>query len=279
MSSRGSLEDLKELLDPIHSFFDGVVWVLHDAAGSEEEKYLNSIKGCGRIINYHYHQRHDQSRNQYLWCGPIKNGDWVCQCDLLERISPNFAEEINKMIDFLKSYRSNAAYFEGKVILYEYHESLIFRGSPHEGLIRMDGNMRPIQLTSDYKGSKPRINVRPIKRPDPFGWVDHYMKYYLFPYGSNHCLLGLEKTYKTHESLVQAFNTREQKRLDFLSYLDNNNIPRTTEAVKILFKRPIGGTLLEFVNSELILNDFYRYHVLGHRDLIDEHNHNNLYQI
>lgn len=279
MSGPNSLEDLKELLDPIHSFFDGVVWVLHDAAGSEEEEYLNSIKGCGRIINYHYHQRHDQSRNQYLWCGPIKNGDWVCQTDLLERLNPNFARDLQVVKNWLISDQVNIAYYEGKILFYEYHESLIFRGSPHEGLLRLDGKASVTVLDKLAGQHKPRINVRPVKRTDPFGWVDHYMKYYLFPYGSNHCLLGLDKFYKTHESLVQAFNTREQKRLDFLSHLDNNNIPRTLDGVKALFQRPVDGTILWLLNNELILNDFYRYHVLGHRDLVDEHNHVSLYKI
>lgn len=276
MSGPGSLLDLQELLGPIHTFFDGIVWVLHDSVGSEEEEYLNSIKGCGRIINYYYHRRHDQSRNQYLWCGPIKNGDWIVQTDLLERLDVGFASQVRETCKKLREVNINLAYFEGKPLMYEYHESIIFRGSPHEGLVRDDGNARSLILDSYYTESKPRLNVRNIKRPNKFGWVDHYLNYYLFPFGSNHCLLGLDSIHKDSNLLIQAFQKREKLRIAFLTYLEYKNIDRTVDAVKALFQQTIDKDLALMINNELILNDFYRYHILKDNTVIDNHDHLNL---
>lgn len=268
MCGPNSIENIKELLDPIHMFFNGIICVLHDGYNSQEHKYLESIKGEGKIIHVNYCKRHDFSRNHYLFCGPTKNGDWICQTDDLERLVPSFAQSISTYISQLKTMSVNAAYYYGKPLLYEFHESLQFFGSPHEGLNRQDGKMQAIELSKIFTDeSKVRINVRPLKRTDPYGWVDHYMKYYLFPWGSNQCLLGNEN----RGNPMEIFLKREELRLQFVEELENRGFERSLDGVKILLKSELDNKLKNFLNKEKIIQDFYRYHILMDLTVKDEH--------
>ena len=64
MSGPNSISDLKELIDPIKQYFDGVVWVLHDSRESEEAKYLDSVKAKGAVIHLPWSRRHAFARAQ-----------------------------------------------------------------------------------------------------------------------------------------------------------------------------------------------------------------------
>jgi hypothetical protein len=272
MSGPNSEENLRELLQPIKEYFDGIVWTLHDSYDSNEAKFLEEIKGEGKVIHYHYSQRHDVSRNQYLYCGPIKNGDWCCQIDELERIPVEFAKQIPEHTKELKDMGANIAYFFGKPYLFEYHESLKYQGSPHEGLIRQDGKGYGIELNKIFPDeNKVRINVRPLKRKDIYQWVEHYSKYMLMPWGANHCLLGLEHRFNTQEDLSKEFQRRELLRLEFLDYIDNLGLPRTVDTIITLFSGPLDKILKKMINEERVWNDLYRYKVCRDLTVKDDH--------
>lgn len=271
MAGPNSLEDLRELWEPIKDLFDGIVVTYHGDRLDPEAVYLEANCGMGRVIYLPYSQRHSLSRMVYLHCGPIQDGDWVAQCDVLERLKPFFIK--NVLIPFVMEWRStfpNILYYHGKVILYQYHESLRFNGSPHEGLHRDDGQMRGWDITPMFpKEEEVRENVRPLKRKDPMGWVQHYMKYWLFPFGSNHALLGLEK--RTGD-LNANFMARETRRLAFREEVRRRGYPLTVEGVKKMFTEGLDDILKEHINNELVVHDFYRYVILGDITLIDNHN-------
>ncbi len=276
MSGPGSLENLKELLGPIHGYFNGIIWLLHDCKGSEEEKYLETIKQeNGKIIHYTYHGRHDVSRNHIFWLGGIKNGDWVVGCDELERVNPEFCDILDsQIIGNCIDNNIKIVYFEGKPLLYEFHESLVWRGTPHEGLLRQDGSGIAIDFSQlNIPNLYPRTNMRPIKR-DKYHFIDGYMRYMLLPWGSNNSALGLEKR-QNGKSYNDAYIEREKNRLKFLSYLDKHGYDRKIGDVKKLFSiTPMDSELKEIINNELIFIHFYRFHILGERDIIDNHDFN-----
>lgn len=229
MASEGCYEDLKELIDPIISNFDGIVAVYHNPR-DEGSQYLEQNKKAGKIIYLDYCQRHDFSRNHYLWCGPIKNGDWVVTLDCLERIPICFASKIKDYITQFQQQGVNLVYFHGKPYLFEYHESMIYRGSPHEGLVRQDGKAQIIELNKYFIDTECRINMRPIKR-DKFHFINGYARYHLFPYGSNNSALGLEKRLNG-KSYQDAYIERESDRLEFLAEMDSRGFERTTDGLK-----------------------------------------------
>ncbi len=270
MAGPGSAADLKELIDPIKDTFDGFVIVLHDACGGPEDQYLESIKKAGAVIHLPFARRHSFSRNHYLWCGPIEDGDWIVQTDTLERLNPEFAGRLRHMVGGFEAQGINAAFYYNKAFLYQQHESLEFAGSPHEGLRRHDGQMRAIELSSYYPTETDvRYSVRHLKRTDQFHWVDHYARYYIdYPYGSNHCLLG--NCDRGDEMAI--FRQREVMRNQFRTELLRRGVPRRMDAViRYWHDHPLDDTMRRFVNQEKILNDLYRYHILNDLTCIDEH--------
>ncbi len=277
MSGPNSFENLRELLPPIATDFNGIVWVLHDSViGSTEEQFLDLIKGQGKVIHYYFNKRHNESRNQYLWCGPIQQGDWICQCDELERFNPHFTKYLRQFINGLGSQGVNAVYYYNKPMLFEYHESIRFDGNPHEGLRRLDGQLKAIEYSNYEKDeSKVRYNVRAEKRQDPFHWVNHYAKYMLYPWGSNHALLGA----CDRGDEVEIFEKRDKLRLDFIQLMRNRNCEVSLDGLTKLLSGTIDDKLKFFLNIEKVWQDFYRYNILNDKTVVDEHKWTSMIQI
>lgn len=269
MTSAGKTEDLKELIEPIHQYFDGLIWTFHYPK-DEGADYLESRKGCGEIIYTNFCKRHGFSRNHYLWAGPATDGDWLVQTDDLERLVPEFAAKIRDMIPDLEENGVNVVTYFGKAFIYKWDESLEFVGSPHEGLTRRDGQANHIELSQAFPDeNKVRKNVRPLKRQDKFHWMTHYLRYYIeYPIGSNHCLLGNEH----RGNPAQIFQQREQVRYHFRNELRKRGIPLTVAGFKeYLENNKPDEKMTAFINSEKILNDAYRFWSLKDETINDNH--------
>lgn len=269
MAGPNSLDDLRELWEPIRHHFSGLVVTYHGDRRDAEALYLEDVKGEGAVIYLPFSRRHDFSRNAYLYCGPMQDGDWAMQCDTKERILPDFITGF--VVPFLadverKAHQGiNLVYYHTKVLLYEYHESLRFQGSPHEGLTRGDGQARAVDITSIFPDeSDVRPNVR-AKTRGAFHWVGHYLAYFLYPWGSNHCLLGWENR-------RDQLPAREGRRLAFRQFLRSKGYPVTVDGVKELFSEsPLDEATKTCINDELILHDYYRHAILGDTTLTDKH--------
>lgn len=267
MCGPGSLVDLKELIEPVRSAFDGVVAVLHDSRGSDEDAYLESIKGAGAVIHLPWSRRHAFARNHYLWAGPVQEGDWIVQCDVLERINPQFAANLRHFISGLEPQGINAVFYYNKAFIYQQHESLEFAGSPHEGLRRHDGQMHAIELSTYYPTETDvRYSVRASRRTDPYHWVSHYAQYLMYPM-SNHGLLGLGD----RGDVNTLWPIRERNRLAFIDEMKRRGFARTLEGLNALFAGPLDERLRALINSDKVWQDYYRYHVLGDLEVRDEH--------
>jgi hypothetical protein len=269
MAGPGSLEDLKELLEPIKQYFNGIVITYHGERNDPEGEYLESVKGEGKIIYLPYSQRHDFSRNAYLFCGPIKEGDWIVQSDVLERPNPKFlATYLNELIS--NNDGLNMFYYYGKPFVYQFSESLTYRGSPHESLIRQDGRANGAELNSVWPNEADvRLNVRPLKRKDQYGWMFHYLRYYLMPWGTNQCLLGNENR---SNNIMEIFQKREVMRLKFRDMVREKGFDLSVDGVKaFLTTTELNDSLKFIVNNEKIINDAYRFWVLNDQTINDNH--------
>lgn len=268
MSGPGSLDDLREMWEPIKHAFSGLIWVLHDSLRSEEARYLESAKGEGKIVHAAYCRRHDFSRNIGLYCGPMAEGEWACDVDVLERIAPVFANSFRDLTGQLAVRGYTAAVYFGKHFMFQFHESLRYQGNPHESLVRDDGQLRGIELSQFYPDERQvRYGVRAEKRPDKYHFVSHYAKYMLFPWGANHALLGLE-----HRGDVRTlFPQREALRLEFLAEMKTRGFPRTLDGLRTMLSAPLDDTLKSFLNREKVWQDYYRYEILSDKTVRDEH--------
>lgn len=269
----GSYTDLQELWEPIKEHFTGLCAVCHAAPDSMEAKYLDIVKGEGRIIYMPYVGRHDMSRNVALHCGAIQDGDWVVQTDVLEHPQPWFLETLAPL--FMAEGRVNCCYYYGKPFLFEYHESITYQGTPHENWVRQDGKGQAIELAHAWPDeSKIRLNVRPRKR-DKWHFVKHYGKYSLLPYGSNHYILPLSGKLNARE----IFEKRETARMSFIYLLRELGIKRDVDSVIEYMKGKMDPRFMAHVEVDKVWNDIYRFFILKREDFIDDHDWNNVVQI
>jgi hypothetical protein len=276
MAGPGSLVDLRELLEPIKAHLTGLAVVYHGATTDEETQYLEANKGEGLIIYLPYTGRHDLSRNVALHCGKIQDGDWVLQCDTLERIQPRVLTELIPNLVQIRD-GTNAYFYYGKPLFYLYHESLRFIGTPHEGLRRDDGYLRAKELSGVFPDSQQeiRVNVRPIKR-DKWHFIKHYARYSLLPWGSNHYLLPLSGK----PNAAELFEKREKARMVFIDLLRQLNIKRDVDSV-IAYMKAVKMDLrfIKHVENDKVWNDVYRFYIKGMDDFVDDHDWSNVIKV
>jgi hypothetical protein len=266
MTGPGKEQDLRELCEPILPYIHGIVAVFHTPSDAGAT-YLESVKGAGEIIYTKFCRRHSFSRNHYLWSGPIKEGDWCLQLDDLERTPSSFVSRVSDLIQQFEGNGINTAFYFNKPFIYQYHDSLEFVGSPHEGLHRHDGQMRAVELSNYYPTeTEIRYSIRHLKRPDPYHWVGHYAKYMLYPQ-SNHGLLGLAD--RGDPSVL--YPIRERNRQVFLSEMRARGHPTTVDGLNALFAEPLDDKLRLLINLDKVWQDYYRYYVLGDLEVKDEH--------
>lgn len=270
MTSAGNEENLRELCDPILRYLDGIVAVVHRPCdGDPGLAYLQSVKGAGKIIVRDWVQRHDFSQNETLYAGVIQEGDLVLTCDTLERPAAPFVASIKtEMAREMDQQGWDCIYYYGKAYLFRYREEMHYRGSPHWGLVGVQNGFELAQVIPDE--GRVRLNVRPIKRPDPLGWVLHYAKYHLYPAGSNHCALGLDHWPPGDRNL--QFIERETRRLAFRRLMRARGFPLTLDGLKQLLTGALDSQLRHHLTAEKVLSDAWHYWNGDRSQLRDSHN-------
>lgn len=271
MSNGGSLDNIREMIDPITQYLDGIVWVMHDAndadAGSVYLAGLNSPSLTVCVIHRHYTQRNFHSMNETLFAGLIAENDYVIWTDALERPMPAFVSRIKgEIAPQMESQGIDALAYYGKIYLFRYNETMQYHQSPHWF---MTGYRRVAEYSQvEPDETKVRFNARPIKRGgDPYHWVRHYLYYHLFPAGSNSALLGLD-TYGDPQTL---FIPREARRLEFRREVLRRGYPLTVDGVREMLKNPLDTTLKSHINGDKVISDFYRYEILGDKTVAHSH--------
>lgn len=269
MSGPDNEDNIREMVEPILPHLDGIIWVLHDCPVTDTgAQYLEAHKGMGTIIHRRWPARHWHSMNDTLFAGIAQEGDMVLWSDTLERPMPPFVSRIQSEIGPMMNEADLDVIFAwGKPFLLRYRESMQYKGSPHWWLEGWNGRgMEWSKIEADE--TKVRFNARPLKRPDPFGWVNHYMKYWVcYPAGSNHALLGLEK----QGDPQKLFPVREAKRLAFREELRKRGVALTLDGVKAALSQPLDEVMKGFVNGDKTINDYYRYEVLDDKTVVDTH--------
>lgn len=270
ITSVGNEANLRALIEPVSEHFTGLQWTFHYPK-DEGADYLESRVGDGRIVYAHFCQRHGYSQTHYLWQGTMQEGDYFVQLDTLERISPQFCyEKLPGFIALMQETGVAMVANYGKGFIFRYNEQLRFEGSPHWYPAGLDGQSINVELSKNEFW-----NVRGEQRPDPFQFVEHYLKYYLYPAGSNHSLLGLEKNGNPQE----LFPVCESRRLDFRRLLRKRGIPLTVDGVKAMMAAGLDEDAKAFFRAEKILNDAYRYFRLGRSDFRDDHDWKDMIEI
>jgi len=261
MSGSPSEENAVEMIEPVLSHLDGVIWVLNDVPPTAPvARYLESVKGLGRIIHRAWPRgRHHVAMNDTLFCGPMVEGDAFFWVDDLERPMLPFVSRIKSEIwALMQEADLDVIAAWGKPYLMRYHETLEYRNSPHWSLHGWNGRGMEWS-TIEPDETKVRFNARPSKRgpQDGLHWIGHYAKYWIeYPPGSNHAALGIEQWGGDPN---QAFAKRETQRLAFREEMRHRGVPLTVDGLKTLLTGPLDETLKNHLRAEKTLSDFYHY--------------------
>ncbi len=250
MTSAGNEANLRAMVEPIAPLFDGVIATFHYPT-DEGAAYLESRVGAGCVIYANWCQRHGFSMTHILWQGPMRDGDKFVYLDSTERLSAAFcAGRLRDLLKLMDETDTAMVANYGKGFLFRFNEQLRFEGSPHWYATGLDG--RAINMELD-KGEF--WNERDVQR-DPLHWVSHYARYWLYPAGSNHALLGLEK----QGDPAQLFPQREARRLAFRREMVARGFPLTMDGLKAMLKNaPLDETLKTHLRAEKTLSDIYHY--------------------
>ncbi len=255
ITSSGNEANLRAMIEPIAPLFDGVIATFHYPK-DEGTDYLESRVGAGRIIYANWCERHGYSMQHILWQGPMRDGDRFIFLDSMERVSREFCEgRLKSLLKLMDETDTAMVANFGKGFLFRFNEQLEFRGSPHWFCQNLDGRAINVELDkSEF------WNERNTQR-DELHWITHYAKYWLYPAGSNHALLGLEKQGKPEV----LFPIREQRRLAFRREMVKRGYPLTVDGLNEMLTGPLDEVLKEHLRAEKTLSDVYwLWHDKGH---------------
>ena len=265
MTTVGELNNLKEMIEPVKKYFDGLVFTFHgrEAMLDPAALYLEDNKGAGSIIYAKWCERHAYSQNHFLYQGPMQNGDIFILLDSMERVSEEFCKDhLPKLLAYMDENNVACMLNYGKGFIFRYNEMLEFRGSPHWYPTNLDGQQANTQLEKNLFW-----NVRAEKR-DKFHWVGHYAKYmFTYPAGSNHALLGLEK----QGDPQKLFPRREALRLQFREEARKRGFALTMDGLRAMLSQPLDDHMKFFLNNEKTWNDFYRHVIEKDETVVDSH--------
>lgn len=268
-----TLQNAREIIEPIHGLVDGIVWVLHDTPmGDPAARYLESVKGAGRVVHRAWPGgRHFHSMNDTLWSGAIREGDLVLWVDPLERPMPEFLKKIKSDIwPLMQEAEVECIFYYGKPFLFTYSEVVEYRNTPHWTLTGLRGRVLEWS-TIEPDETKVRFNARPQKRTDPLHFVSHYLRYFVeYPEGANSALLGLDHWPggMTKENWVK----RETNRLNLRLEMRKRGFPLTVDGFVSLCRAGLDDQLKEMLGAEKTFSDAYHHLVNGRTDIKDSHN-------
>jgi hypothetical protein len=266
ITCKGNEQNLRELITPCLPYINGLNWVFHYPTDSGAD-YLESVKGEGKIVYTEWAQRHHFSQNHYLYNGTIQPNDIFLQIDTEERISEKFFKErLPEYIEIMDRDNISMIANYQKGFVYKFNEEMEYAGSPHWYMTKMRGGALNDELPHDYFK-----NVRLEKRPERY-FVKHYVKYYLYPAGSNSAALGLDRNGNPQD----LFPIVESRRIAFREELRKRNIPLTVDGVMSLFDAPMDEVMKGFFNNVKELNDLYREYVLKDSSFPDDHDFKNM---
>jgi hypothetical protein len=199
--------------------------------------------------------------NEFLRQGPMEIGDWFVLRDSRERFNTEWIADIKNLISKAKNSGIRSIYNYGKGFAFEYYDDMFFHGSPHWGLV--GARNQAVDLSQFFDENKKEHTWR-LKdgeddpERDESYYIDHFFKYY-YVYGrSNHLLLGREND-------REGFQKAEARRVEFRMYCHSIGLEFTAESF-LNYSKNSGANdfkFKSFINSEVILKDFYRKKVLN----------------
>ena len=263
---RGDRSILEKTITPIIQYFDGVIFVCDSRAKEEDVKWLESIKGEGKIILKKWVNDHAHTSNEIFFSGVANDGDYMVFIDETDQIRDFFAKNIREYTGVWNKNNVGMVYLDHPFI-FRFHDGLRFVGNPHWGIANVLGATINLSEIPGYRKENYIINNRELLRSAFLNPCKYWISY---PNFSNHTQLLYaqfgNEIHSAHENLRINFRNHLKHDLGVdISSIDNvirylqDNYGRYTEFVE------------QAIEIEIAMKDIFRLYVVGNtiQDLID----------
>lgn len=262
-----------EELTSVYRWFDGLAAVDHFSTDGTYDILMERAKS-GFVERIPYWGSHSHSMNHFLLNPKIELGDWILLRDSSERVAESFAKDIRNFIAVMEAQNIATIYQYSKLLLFRRAPHQFFHSTPHWGFQGARQNTIQIEKMNWFKTDEDYCYSVRNKNRDSRHFVGAYLRYYLLT-DSNHPMLAIDKA----EAEGITYADREMRRILFLQYLRNKNIPATVDGVKELMSQAMDDECKNFFRKEKILNDTFREFQLKDSSFPDNHDHKNLVAI
>ena len=142
-------ENILDLVNSTKDYVDGFCWTVHTDSKDRTFQTLEENKKLGKITQVPYIKFHDISANFWLYCGAIKNDDWIIVNDSKEKLTKFWLEKIREDIIGYERDGIGSVYCSGRPFLFRFVEGQQFMFTPHWALVSPIGKV--IVIPEDEK--------------------------------------------------------------------------------------------------------------------------------
>lgn len=276
-----AIDGIKANIIPVAKYFDGLNFVV--SCGDENKNQIDLIdlldrnKGDGFIHVQDWLNRYDFARNRYLLDPRVMDGDILVIVDSLEKVGEDFAKnDMWRLANYMEVNNVDVIFLHGKIFMVRKNEWMTYVNAVHEQVRPINRAVELTQLQDFDDSSKYFTNTRPEVREDMhFVNSCHFFKYYLIN-GSIQCLMGSEGN-------DEMYAMRMQNRAKFKSICRDLDVEFSVDEILDHWRSMPADNLwrdeVECINQEKILNDVYRYHILGEKDLTSDWDFGNMIKL
>ncbi len=192
ITSDNEIENIDEMTKGIWQYFDGICAVIHKQGGNDDVKnLLESRKKEGFVKEVEWLAHHGHSQNAWLFDKRIEQGDVCVIRDSLERLNPQFAQNLRYIVDVLLKQGVWNIWAGGKLLALRRWPGQQFINSIHWGCLGLNGQSIDVKnISMIYENDRMcAYSVRNEKRKRSYQ-VYHEVRYLLdYNCNSNHLQL------------------------------------------------------------------------------------------
>ncbi len=255
--TRGPVSALAPSIESVYDCFDGLIWTVDDRATPDVAGYINYRAGAGKAIVHPFMNAHDWQANEYLHCGLIKPGDYVCVLDTTDRLNSTFVHNLRENIKYWDKNNVGTIFLD-RPFIFKFTGHQFFQNTPHWGISMLMGNVVDLTKIEGYRKENYLINKRNVN----VSGIEHPIKYFIEYKRSNHTALLYSQfgqdVYRVHET----------NRVSFQYYVETElNIPCTVSSLvdyltKTIETKTVPDRVVDYIESEVNMCDLVRYYIL-----------------
>mgnify|MGYP001567907243 CR=1 FL=1 len=257
----GNREILEESIGHIHSYFDGLIFVVDSRAKQEDIDWLESIKKEGKIIVKKWVNDHAHTSNEVMLSGIMEFPDYIVWLDQSDKLNEVFVKRLRENIKYWHQNNVGMVYLDHPFII-RYHQGVRFANSPHWTIINTIGKSINLSTINGYRKENYIFNLRDNDKLRS-GFLSPAKYWFCYPPFSNQTQL----LYSQFSN--EIWSQHEQLRINFQFYCKYElGLELTLESLIDYMQNNVGKYSDYFekvLETEVNLLDLFRLYVLNQK--------------